>query len=225
MLERVLEPEVMDDWQEATAYDAMDFSAVNRDFALTAIDLHPQAVRVLDIGTGSARIPIILCQEKSCYQLVGVDLAQSMLTLGRRNIEEAGLLQRIRLELSDGKQLPYPNWEFDMVISNSLVHHLPQPLSFFREVARLVKPNGAVLIRDLLRPNSLAEIDRLVAAAGDYGERQNQLFRDSLAAALTLAEVQELVTAAKMTNYQLNQSSDRHWSLTIKGGGHNRVSM
>jgi ubiquinone/menaquinone biosynthesis C-methylase UbiE len=225
MLERVLEPEVMDDWQEATAYDAMDFSAVNRDFALTAIDLHPQAVRVLDIGTGSARIPIILCQEKSCYQLVGVDLAQSMLTLGRRNIEEAGLLQRIRLELADGKQLPYPNWEFDMVISNSLVHHLPQPLSFFREVARLVKPNGAVLIRDLLRPNSLAEIDRLVAAAGDYGERQNQLFRDSLAAALTLAEVQELVTAAKMTNYQLNQSSDRHWSLTIKGGGHNRVSM
>jgi ubiquinone/menaquinone biosynthesis C-methylase UbiE len=225
MLERVLEPEVMDNWQEATAYDAMDFSAVNRDFALTAIDLHPQAVRVLDIGTGSAHIPIVLCQEKSCYQLVGVDLAQSMLTLGRRNIEEAGLLQRIRLELADGKQLPYPNWEFDMVISNSLVHHLPQPLSFFREVARLVKPNGAVLIRDLLRPNSLAEIDRLVTEAGDYGERQNQLFRDSLAAALTLAEVQELVTAAKMTDYQLNQSSDRHWTLAIKGNTHNRVSM
>ncbi len=225
MLERVLEPEVMDDWQEATAYDAMDFSAVNRDFAQTAIDLHPQAVRVLDIGTGSAHIPIILCQEKSGYQILGVDLAQSMLTLGLRNIEDAGLLQRIRLELADGKHLPYPNWEFDMVISNSLVHHLPQPLGFFREVARLVKPNGAVLIRDLLRPNSLAEIDRLVTEAGDYGERQNQLFRDSLAAALTLAEVQELVTAAKMTDYQLNQSSNRHWTLAIKGGGHNRVSM
>jgi ubiquinone/menaquinone biosynthesis C-methylase UbiE len=224
MLERVLEPEVMDDWQEATAYDAMDFSAVNRDFALTAIDLHPHAVRVLDIGTGTAQIPIILCQEKSCYQVLAVDLAQSMLVLGRRNVEAAGLLQQIRLELADGKNLPYPNWEFDLVISNSLVHHLPAPFSFFCEVARLVKPNGAVLIRDLLRPDSTAEIDRIVAAAGDYGVRQQQLFRDSLAAALTLTEIRELLTAAGMTNYQLSQSSERHWSLAITGGGHNRTS-
>lgn len=230
MLDRVLEPEVMDDWQEATAYDAMDFSAVNRDFALQAISLHPHAVRVLDIGTGNAQIPIILCQEKSCYQVLGIDMAQSMLVLGRKNIEAAGLLQQIRLELADGKNLPYPNWEFDMVISNSLVHHLPDPQSFFREVARLVKPNGAVLIRDLIRPDSLAEIDRLVAEAGDYGPRQNQLFRDSLAAAFTLAEIQELVTAAGMTDYHLSQTSERHWTLSISAGsissgGHNRVTQ
>ncbi len=220
MLERMLEPEVMDDWQEATAYDAMDFNAVNRDFALTAIDLYPQAVRILDIGTGTARIPIMLCQEQPGYQVLGVDLAQSMLVLARRNIEEAGLLQQIRLELADGKRLPYPNWDFDLVISNSLVHHLPDPQSFFQEVARLVKPNGAVLIRDLLRPASVAEIDRLVAEAGDYGERQNQLFRDSLAAALTLDEVQELVTGAGITNYRLAQSSHRHWTLSIRGSSH-----
>jgi ubiquinone/menaquinone biosynthesis C-methylase UbiE len=224
MLDRVLEPEVMDDWQEATAYDAMDFSAVNRDFALTAISLHPQAVRVLDIGTGTAQIPIMLCQEKSCYQVLAIDMAQSMLVLGRKNIEAAGLLQQIRLELADGKRLPYPNWEFDLVISNSLVHHLPDPLSFFQEVSRLVKPNGAVLIRDLLRPNSTAEIDQIVAAAGDYGARQNQLFRDSLAAAFTLDEIQSLVTKAEMTGYQLTQTSDRHWTLAIAGSGHNRMS-
>jgi ubiquinone/menaquinone biosynthesis C-methylase UbiE len=224
MLDRVLEPEVMDNWQEATAYDAMDFSAVNRDFALTAINLHPQAVRVLDIGTGTAQIPIILCQEKSCYQVLGVDLAQSMLILGRRNIEAAGLLPRIRLEQADGKRLPYPNWEFDLVISNSLVHHLPDPQSFFQEVARLVKPNGAVLIRDLLRPASVMEIDRLVTAAGDYGHCQNQLFRDSLAAAFTLSEIQDLVSGAGLNNYQLTQTSDRHWTLAIRGGEYQRVS-
>jgi SAM-dependent methyltransferase len=111
-----------------------------------------------------------------------------------------------------------------LVISNSLVHHLPDPQSFFQEVARLVKPNGAVLIRDLLRPTSLAEIEQIVAEAGDYGERQNQLFRDSLAAALTLDEVQEFVTVAGITNYLLGQSSVRHWTLSIRGGGHNRSS-
>jgi ubiquinone/menaquinone biosynthesis C-methylase UbiE len=225
MLDRVLEPEVMDDWQEATAYDAMDFSVVNRDFALTAIGLHPHAVRILDIGTGTAQIPIILCQEKSCYQVLAVDMAPSMLVLGRKNIEAAGLLQQIRLEQADGKRLPYPNWEFDLVISNSLVHHLPDPLSFFQEVARLVKPNGAVLIRDLLRPDSTAEIDRIVAEAGDYGPRQNQLFKDSLAAAFTLNEIQDFVTTAGMTDYQLTQTSVRHWTLAINGGGHHRVRL
>ena len=111
-----------------------------------------------------------------------------------------------------------------MVVSNSLVHHLPDPHSFFQEVARLVKPNGAVLIRDLLRPASLTEIDRLVSEAGDYGARQDQLFRDSLAAAFTLPEIQDLVSAAGLTDYQLTQTSDRHWTLAINGGGHNRVS-
>jgi ubiquinone/menaquinone biosynthesis C-methylase UbiE len=225
MLDRVLEPEVMDDWQEATAYDAMDFSAVNNDFALTAIGLHPHAVRVLDIGTGTAQIPIMLCQKKSCYQVLAVDMAQSMLILGRKNIEAAGLLQQIRLELADGKRLPYPNWEFDMVISNSLVHHLPDPLSFFQEVSRLVKPNGAVLIRDLLRPQSNAEIDKIVFAAGDYGIRQNQLFRDSLAAAFTLNEIQEFVSNAGLINYQLTQTSERHWTLAVVGGEHSRMNL
>jgi ubiquinone/menaquinone biosynthesis C-methylase UbiE len=215
MLQRVLEPEVMDSWPEATAYDAMDFAEVNSDFARTAIALNPTAVKVLDIGTGTARIPILLCQAQTCCRVLAVDLAQSMLVLGQRNVEEAGLEQRIRLELADGKGLPYPNMDFDLVISNSLVHHLPEPIDLFRQIARLVTPRGAVLIRDLLRPESMEEIDRILAAAGDFGPHQNQLFRDSLHAALTLAEVTELVELAGLNRGKLYQSSDRHWTLAI----------
>lgn len=215
MLQRVLEPEVMDSWEESTAYDAMDFAEVNGDFARTAVKLHPQAVRVLDIGTGPAQIPILLCQEQSCYQVWGVDLAQSMLVLGRRNVEEAGLLQRITLELADGKRLPYPNWDFDLVVSNSVVHHVPEPIDLFREVGRLVTPRGAVLLRDLVRPESVEEIDRIVAAAGDFDGRQRQLLWDSLHAALTLAEVEELAKAANLKAGKLYKSSDRHWTLAI----------
>jgi ubiquinone/menaquinone biosynthesis C-methylase UbiE len=215
MLQRVLEPEVMDSWEESTAYDAMDFLEINSDFARTAAALHPQAVRVLDIGTGPAQIPILLCQEQTSCLVWGVDLAQSMLVLGRRNVEEAGLLQRITLELADGKRLPYPNWDFDLVISNSVVHHVPEPIDLFREAARLVTPRGAVLIRDLVRPESVAEIDRIVDAAGDFGERQRQLLWDSLHASLTLAEVEDLAKAANFPTGRLYKSSDRHWTLAI----------
>jgi ubiquinone/menaquinone biosynthesis C-methylase UbiE len=218
LLPRVLEPEVMDDWQEAMAYDQMDFAVIDRDFALTALNLAPQAIQVLDIGTGTAKIPIIMGQEQPNYQLLGVDLAESMLTIGRHNIAAAGLTDRIQLILADGKSLPNNNQSFDLIISNSLVHHIPDPIDLFQEIARLVKPQGAVLIRDLLRPPSRTEIDRLVVEAGSYDKRQTQLFRDSLHAALTLMEVQILVDKVGLSRARIYQSSERHWTVAVAAG-------
>ncbi len=216
-MDRILEPEVMDTWQEATAYDAIDFAVVNSVFTTDAIALDPDAVKILDVGTGTARIPILMCQQRPQYLITAVDLAQSMSIVGRQNIEEAGLIQRIRLERVDAKRMPYPDLEFDMVISNSLVHHLPDSLSFFQEIERLVKPNGAILVRDLIRPDNDLLVDDLVTKfGGDYDTRQQQLFRDSLKAALTLAEVQALIDRVELPQVKLYQSSDLHWTIERK---------
>lgn len=216
-MDRILEPEVMDTWQEATAYDGMNFTAVNTAFAKDAIALDPDAIKILDAGTGTARIPILMCQCRPQYLITAVDLAQSMLIVGQRNVEEAGLRQRIRLERVDTKRMPYPDLEFDMVVSNSLVHHLPDPLSFFQEVKRLIKPGGALLIRDLIRPENDAVVNNLVNKIGDsYDTHQQQLFRDSLKAALTLAEVQAAIDLVGLSGVKLTQSSELHWSIERK---------
>jgi ubiquinone/menaquinone biosynthesis C-methylase UbiE len=215
VMNRILEPEVMDTWQESTAYDAMNFEVVNTNFAQDAIDLDPHAIRILDLGAGTARIPILMCQRRSQYQITAVDLAQSMLIIGRKNVEDAGLLQRIKLEQVDCKRMPYPAIEFDMVVSNSLVHHIPEPLCLFQEIKRVVKPGGAILIRDLIRPETEAQVKHLVKnIGGDYDDRQTQLFADSLRAALTLAEVQDLVNMAGLEGMKLSRSSDLHWTLS-----------
>lgn len=219
-MDRILEPEVMDTWLEATAYDAMDFVAVNTAFAEDAIALDPDAVKVLDAGTGTARIPILMCQRRPQYLITGVDLAQSMLIVGQRNVEDAELKQRIRLERVDTKTMAYPDLEFDMLISNSLVHHLPDPLSFFQEVKRLVRPGGAILIRDLIRPDSDEIVNDLVDKIGaGYDTHQQQLFRDSLKAALTLAEVQDAIDRVGLGGVKLTQSSELHWSIERKRFG------
>jgi ubiquinone/menaquinone biosynthesis C-methylase UbiE len=216
-MNRILEPEVMDTWLEATAYDAMDFESVNTAFATDAIDLDPHAIKILDVGTGTARIPILMCQQRPQYLITAIDLAQSMLIIGQRNVEAAGLNQRIRLERVDSKQMPYPNLEFDMLVSNSLVHHLPDPLSFFQETKRLVRPGGAILIRDLIRPENDTVVNELVAKIGEeYDAHQQQLFRDSLKAALTLVEVQELIDRVGLEQVKLSQSSDLHWTIERK---------
>jgi ubiquinone/menaquinone biosynthesis C-methylase UbiE len=216
MIERILEPEVMDDELEAEEYDRMDFTDVNTDFATLASQLSDRnsQINVLDIGTGTARIPLILSEIRPQWQIIGVDLADSMLKLGQKNIEEAGKSEQISLQLIDGKKMPYDDHSFDLVMTNSLVHHIPNPLDLLLEIDRVVKVDGSILIRDLLRPNSIAEIDKIVQEANlHYSPRQQQLFSDSLHAALTLAEIEELVHQVGWQNAQVYQSSSRHWTV------------
>jgi ubiquinone/menaquinone biosynthesis C-methylase UbiE len=219
-MQRVTEPEVMDSQEEAITYDAMDFTEVNTAFAQRAIELGSLSGLMLDAGTGTARIPILICQERPQWQIIGIDLAESMLQVGRKNVEQAGLQQQITLESVDAKQLPYPDAHFDMVISNSLIHHLPDPLPFLKELKRVLKPNGGILIRDLIRPMNEDIMNGLVDSIGtEYDEHQKMLFRDSLHAAFTLDEVNQLVLDADLEGAKLYQSSDRHWTLERQAMG------
>lgn len=212
-MQRVTEPEVMDSQQEAIEYDAMDFLDVNTAFADRAISLGSPQGLILDAGTGTARIPILMCQQRPQWHIIGIDLAKSMLEIGQKNVEQAGLQQQITLELVDAKQLRYPDAHFDMVVSNSIVHHLPDPLPFLLELKRVLKPNGAILLRDLMRPDSVETLEAIVEReAGDCNNHQKQLFRDSLHAAFTLDEVNELLQQTGLVDVKVYQSSDRHWT-------------
>jgi SAM-dependent methyltransferase len=113
--------------------------------------------------------------------------------------------------------MPYKDGYFDLVLSNSLVHHLPNPLPFFQEVKRVLKPKGGLLLRDLLRPDSPETVAEMVNAIGsDYSSHQKQLFQDSLCAAFTLSEIGDLLAQAGLTELNLYQSSDRHWTAEKK---------
>jgi len=217
-MQRVTEPEVMDSAQEAIEYDAMDFTAVNTAFAERAIEIGPPSGLILDAGTGTARIPIILCQMRPQWQIIGIDLAQSMLQVGLENVTRANFQAQIKLEFVDAKQMPYPDEHFDMVVSNSLIHHLPNPLPFLQEIKRVLKPNGAILLRDLIRPASGEIVNRIVEnVAADCNSKQKQLFSDSLYAAFTLEEVKELIKQASLEDVIVYQSSDRHWTAEPAG--------
>ena len=82
---------------------------------------------VLDVGTGPAHIPIELCRRRPDVRVTAVDAAAAMLDRAAARVREAGLADRIRLVRADGKRLPFPDGSFDAVMSNSIVHHLPDP--------------------------------------------------------------------------------------------------
>ena len=95
MLPRVLEPEVMDSEDEALDYDRMDHSAVNALFVKDFLSEGPLGGPVLDLGTGTAQIPVELCRRDARATCVAVDLAESMLALARTNVAAAGFQGRI----------------------------------------------------------------------------------------------------------------------------------
>ena len=213
MLPRVLEPEVMDSAAEAHDYDAMDHRQVNERFVDDLLRFRPIAGRVLDVGTGTAQIPIALCRRAAAIQVVAIDAAQHMIDLGFLNVHSAGLADRIGLERCDAKHLPYADGAFDAVVSNSIVHHIPRPETVLAEMVRVVRANGAIFVRDLARPADDTTLRRLVQQyAGDANAHQQKMFADSLHAALTVEEIRDLVGALGFPIGSVQMTSDRHWT-------------
>lgn len=219
MLARVLEPEVMDTAEEARDYDAMDHSAVNRAFVADFLSVWDARGPVLDVGTGTALIPIELCNTHPTAEVVAIDLAEHMLALARDNIAEAGFAQRIRVEKANGRRMAYLDGAFPAVMSNSIVHHIPQPIDTLREMVRVCAKGGTIFVRDLMRPPDRATLDHLVKTyAGDANDHQKTMFAESLHAALTLEEIRALVAQCGFDPATVRATTDRHWTWAAKKG-------
>jgi ubiquinone/menaquinone biosynthesis C-methylase UbiE len=223
MLPRTLEPEVMDTVEDARDYDQMDHRHVNRVFvddllaSWQRLGAMCSAADVLDVGTGTALIPIELCRRPGTWRVRAIDLATEMLSLAKHNVAAAGCEQQIQLQLVDAKELPYPDGSFEWVISNSIIHHIPQPAHSLAEMVRVVKPGGLLFVRDLLRPETADEIEHIVNTyAGAESRQQQQLYRQSLHAALTVNEVRDMSISLGLAADAVQQTSDRHWTLAAR---------
>src|SRR5579871_546908 len=168
-LTRVLEPEVMSEADEASEYDEMDFSATDRLFAERAAEMIGHAAgsaAVIDLGCGNAKIPLSIAALAPSTRIVAVEMSAEMLAVAARNRARDGFsADRLALVQGDAKHLPFRDGSANLVISNSLIHHIPDPIDVFHEAGRLAGARGAILIRDLVRPDSDAALEALVRKA------------------------------------------------------------
>jgi ubiquinone/menaquinone biosynthesis C-methylase UbiE len=212
---RTLEPEVMDTFEAAMMYDQMDHQAVNRKFVDDLVSGGEVGGEVIDLGTGTALIPIELCERVEGVRVLAIDASAEMLDLARRRIEIAQMTQRIQLEQADCKALKgFGGAMADTVISNTVIHHLPHPSLMVGEAIRLLRDGGRLFIRDLVRPATIGEVDALVAAhAANETEEARAMFRDSLLAALTIDEAREMFASFGLPAANVRMTSDRHWTF------------
>ncbi|MCB9875299.1 MAG: class I SAM-dependent methyltransferase [Planctomycetaceae bacterium] len=212
-LQRILEPEVMDTIEEARDYNEMDHSEVNRLFVDDLLACGEISGDILDLGTGTALIPIELCTRVEDCRVMASDMSACMLDLAVYNLAVSPAEGRIQLDQADAKQLHFEDEQFDIVMSNSIVHHIPEPVSVLREALRVVKPGGLLFFRDLMRPADADMVGHLVATyAAEANDRQRKMFDDSLRAALSLEEIRQLVSSLGFSDDTVQATSDRHWT-------------
>ena len=221
-LKRVLEPEVMDTQEEARDYNQMDHSEVNQVFVddLFSFISHEDLGDVLDVGTGTALIPLELCRQNEQSRIMAIDMSVHMLDLARYNVEAAGLIERITLAQVDAKAMTFDDEMFDVVMSNSIIHHIPEPMGCLKEMVRVTNSDGGcVFVRDLMRPEDDATVNELVQMyAGNENAHAQQMFDDSLRAALSLEEIREMVSQLDIDPETVTATTDRHWTWAVRMG-------
>ncbi|NGZ04366.1 MAG: SAM-dependent methyltransferase [Nitrospira sp. WS238] len=212
-MDRVLEPELMDDPKQAEAYAQADFEEENQGFVERFREYFPEFAQgtVLDLGCGPADIPIRLARLYPDCRVIGIDASAPMIQLGERAVKAAGLAHRITLRCERHEEVADARIA-DAAISNSLLHHLPNPLLFWQKLRQLVKPGAPVLVMDLLRPESpeaaQAIVDQYATGEPDILRRD---FYNSLLAAFTEDEIGSQLARMNLTRLLIDIPDDRHW--------------
>ena len=214
-MERTHEPEIMSIEEEAKVYDLADFSEVNQAFANRVLELapYPQGI-LIDLGCGPGDVLVRIFRLAPTFFLLGLDGSEAMITLASKRFKKEGVEHNILLVLSDAKKMNFPPNTFDVVVSNSLVHHLLDPLPFWDEVRRVTKPGGIVLIQDLARPDTPEAAWGIVEKnSGKEPQLLKDLFFYSLRASFTVNEIKEQLAQAGLRGLEVKMSSDRHWEV------------
>lgn len=216
-MDRTLEPEYMDTDEEADGYAAMDHLVPNTAFVDRLEELGAaQVERFVDLGCGPGHIPIMVAERFKQCEVVGVDAASKMLVYAERFAAASPAKARLQFQQLDAKTMAFEDASFSGVYSNTVLHHIPDPVPFLREAYRILKPGGLLLIRDLFRPINAAIADELVELYdSESTPAQQELFRASLHAALTSDELKQAAIDAGIRDFELSVDSDRHHSLQI----------
>ncbi|NNG12264.1 MAG: class I SAM-dependent methyltransferase [Halobacteria archaeon] len=219
-MQRVTEPELMDDPSQAAAYAVADFDEAHSRI-VEAFGAYFPGVEltgnILDLGCGPGDISFRFATRFPASHVIGVDGAAAMIELARqRKAREATTGDRVSFIEGLIAGTAIPRISYAAIVSNSLLHHLHDPGVLWETIARYAGADTLIFVVDLLRPQDTAEASQLVDeyAAGEP-EILRRDFYNSLLAAFEPREVEAQLAAAGLEGLSVEVISDRH--LVVHG--------
>ena len=224
-LPRVPELEVMDDSSEVQAY-----SSAAADAYLSEIDdsfvehvlrlLGPDSGCALDIGCGPGQILMKLSARVPEWKFFGIDRSLTMIRRAREKLDSGAASHpayevrsvpgKVDFLVGDAGALPFRDSSFDLVLCNSVLHHIADPSRLFTEIRRVAKPRAAILLRDLRRPSRLGFPFHVRWYGRHYHGLMYKLFRDSVRAAYTREELSGMLRLAWISGARIFTHGSTH---------------
>jgi ubiquinone/menaquinone biosynthesis C-methylase UbiE len=216
-LPRVPEPEVMGDSDEVQAYSsaAADAYLSNIDYTFVEHALRligPGGGFALDIGCGPGQILTKLSARLPEWKFIGVDRSFTM-------IRATPLQHSLFFLAGDACSLPFGDSSFDLVLCNSVLHHIGDPARLFAEIRRVGKPRAAILLRDLRRPSRIGFPLHVRWYGRHYEGLMYKLFRDSVHAAYTPEELSAMLNAAGIAGAHVFRHGATHLGIERRAAG------
>jgi ubiquinone/menaquinone biosynthesis C-methylase UbiE len=213
-MKRTPEPELMEDPEQVLAYGRADFAEPHSRFVRLLGERCPlpRGVNaVLDMGCGAGDITFRAARAFAGSNIDAIDGSEPMLNYAKEALENEHELHG-RIHFIHGRIEDYtPDKIYDLIISNSLLHHIPDPAVFWRAVKRLSAAGTRVFVMDLMRPGTAEEARRLVETySPDEPDILKRDFYHSLLAAYELGEVKLQLESAGLGDLEIGQVSDRH---------------
>jgi len=139
--------------------------------------------RILDVATGTCDLALE-AMSLNPEQIVGVDISEKMLEIGRRKVTKAGLDGIIELKVADAEELPFETNSFDAVMVAFGVRNFSNPVKGLSEMLRVLRPGGRLVVLEFTLPsNSLIRIiyrwyfHRLLPSVGRLISKNHRAYR------------------------------------------------
>ncbi|MGJ0491632.1 class I SAM-dependent methyltransferase [Methylobacter sp.] len=215
-MKRVLEPELMEDEAQVKAYAEADFEVPHSQFIerLQAFVNEPGfSGTALDLGCGPGDISCRFARAYPLARVHAVDGSAAMINYGKLLIDDA-LKPRISFIQGLLPHVSLPQASYGIIFSNSLLHHLPDPMVLWDVIKKFAVPGTRIVIMDLLRPASIDEAQTMVRTyAADEPDILKRDFYQSLLAAFRMEEIAGQIAQAGL-DLKIEQISDRHVFIT-----------
>jgi SAM-dependent methyltransferase len=224
VMERIPESELMDEQAQARAYAEADFDQPHENFISlfkdhyfqnNALSSEEQSKKlngnVLDLGCGPADVTIRFASHFPECNILAVDGAAAMLKLANKAVDNAGFGDRVTLQQAYLPNSHLPEQDYQVILSNSLLHHIKNPQSLWQVVKSNARSGTYIFVMDLMRPRDKDGAKELVEEhTGGESDVLKKDFYNSLLAAYTIAEVEEQLEREGLVELTVRPASDRH---------------
>ena len=202
--------------EQAASYANANFSEsnnifINNTFQHVKIDNY---TKLLDVGCGDGEIPIRISKKTDC-EITAIDGSQAMLNEFKKKIKKNNVRNIFLYKKLIDHNL-FLGKSFDVIICNSVLHHVSDSSLFWNTIFRLIRKNGVICLMDLLRPKSIKEMDNVLLKYGTKDPILLDDFKNSLKAAYTVNEVSQQLDGYNNISFNIKPVSDRHFFVNIE---------